>query len=184
MIKLRLGERRTLVRFAFAGVLILGGGVALGWRAGEPANPLAVPTAKDQWTLTAPKAEDVTKDLGALKSLHPWTGFVEQKPAARPQAAARPTWRLAGIVQRGNETIALITTAQGPAAKFEYRRVGDTLPDGSILVQITADSAKTQMPLASDSSSPSSSPSTAPSAAPSPDSSPEARTYRLFDKKH
>jgi hypothetical protein len=180
MIKLRLAERRTLLRFAIAGVLILGGGVALGWKAGETADPPAGSDAKEQWALAAPKKQDVTKDLDALKSLHPWSGFVEQaKPPPRPQAA-RPTWRLAGIVQRGAETLALITTAQGPAAKFEYRRVGDALPDGSILVQITADSAKTQMPSSSDSSSSSSAP---PSDSAS-DSSPEARTYRLFDKKH
>jgi hypothetical protein len=182
MIKLRLTEWRTLLRYAIAGAVIVGGGVALGWRAGETGDPLAGPAAKDQWALAAPKEEDVTKDLGALKSLHPWTGFVEQqKPAARPQPPARPTWRLAGIVQRGAETLVLISTAQGQTAKFEYRRVGDSLPDGSILVQITADSAMTRMPASPDSSSSTAAPS---SAAPSSDSSPEARTYRLFDKKH
>jgi hypothetical protein len=206
MIKLGLAERRNLLRFAVAGVLILGGGAALGWRAGQTADPVAGPTAKEQLALTAPKEENVTKDLGALTSLHPWSGFVEQQKPARPPPPARPTWRLAGIVQRGDETYALITTSQGPAAKFEYRRVGETLPDGSILVQITADSAKTQMSRPSDSSSSSaatssdssaaaspdsssppaaaSSDSSAPSAAAPPASPPDARTYRLFDKKH
>ncbi|HUZ74928.1 MAG TPA: hypothetical protein VMU87_18230 [Stellaceae bacterium] len=184
MTKLRFAERRTLLRLAVAAVLMIGSGIALGWRAGQTDVPPAAPIAKEKWSVKPPEREDPTRDLSVLTSLHPWTGFVE---ARREQAAAHkapPAWRLAGIVQRGEEKFALIAMGQYPKPIFEYRRVGDSLPDGSILVQITSDSAKTKMHSAP-------APSSARTFPPSPASPPsrsapppsEARTYRLFEKK-
>jgi hypothetical protein len=73
------------------------------------------------------------------------------------------SWQLAGVIERGGEQFALILVGQGAAARLEYRTVGDSLPDGSVLVQIDADSATSE--------------GRQPAAA-------ERRVYRLFEKAH
>ncbi len=183
MTRLRLAERRTLLRLAVAAMLLVGSGVALGWRAGQIDVPPAAAIAKEKWSVTPPRREDPAKDLAVLASLHPWSGPAQAK---RPENLRPPQWRLAGIIESGDEKYAII--AVGPAFKQRilYRRIGKSLPDGSILVQITADGAKTEShsaPASSSASRPTSPPSPASSSAPRGASPSEARTYRLFEKK-
>lgn len=176
MTKLRFAERRTLVRMLIAALVVAGGGMALGWNAGEMTPPPPGPIAHDPWSLDQPTQADVTKDVGVLATLHPWAGIVEaKKPQAPEQRRAPPSWRLAGVVQRGDEKLALIATGKPPRISFEYKRVGESLPDGSILVQITSDSAKTQK----------SSPSSAEAKSPSSETlASDSHTYQLFGKSH
>jgi len=174
--------QRTLVRIAGAAVVVFVVAVTLGWRAGETAVPPLPPLAKDNWSLPKVQAEDTVKDLAIMKGKHPWTGFLdmtkrltlERPNAAKPAPVVRKAppkpkvpWRLAGIIQRGEESFVLIATGQAAKTKLEYRHVGDSLPDGSILVQIMPDSAKTQSPSSDSSAS----------------DNPETSVYRLFDKK-
>ena len=184
MTRLRLAERRTLVRLAVAGVLLISAGAALGWKAGQTDEPPALPTAKEKWALAAPQGDDTTKDLAILNLRKPW-GSPDEARREQPTArTAPPQWRLAGIVVSGEEKLALISTGQYPRARFEYRRIGESLPDGSILVQITSDSAKTESRSApGPASSPAFPPSPRSPSSPPASSSPQTHTYRLFEKK-
>lgn len=179
MIRSALPPRRILIRLGAVVLVAAAGAAVLGWGAGvTPLPPLAA-IPKETWELREIKPEDTAKLVEVLAARHPWAGFIDssrrpdqRRTAARPQPKAPATpWRLAGIVQRGDESFALIATGQAAQTKIEYRRVGDSLPDGSILVQISPDSAKTQ---------PASPP---PSSDDTPPENPETRVYRLFDKK-
>jgi hypothetical protein len=183
--------RRTMIRLAGVAVVLIAGAVVLGWRAGETAVPPLPPLAKDAWSTVTASADDPVKDFQIMRGRHPWTGFldmtkrlqVNRGPAAAAAAAARRPapvkpkvpWRLAGIILRGDESFVLIATGQAAKTTLEYRRVGDSLPDGSILVQIMPDSAKTQP-------APSAAPPSENPEAPPPEK-PETIVYRLFDKK-
>jgi len=181
MIKPALPSRRVLLRLGAVALVLTAGSAALGWRAGE--TPLPPPSAipKESWELREIKPEDTTTLVGVLAARHPWAGFIDASKRPDLRRAARtppkrpppppPPWRLAGIVQRGDESFVLIATGQAAQTKIEYRRVGESLPDGSILVQILPDSAKTQPA------------SAAPDSDDSPPENPETRVYRLFDKK-
>jgi hypothetical protein len=123
----------------------------LGWQSGQILVPAGPPLAPTPWELPPRSTEDPTRDLAILTARRPWTNaFLE---AGAGPAQAEPTgaassraaaWRLAGIVQRLGENLALIAIGQPDAAKLEYRRVGDSLPDGSTLVQITSDNLVTK----------------------------------------
>jgi hypothetical protein len=176
--------RRIMVRLGAGALVAVAGAAGLGWSAGE--TPLPPPSAipKETWELREIKPEDTAKLVAVLAGRHPWAGFIDsarrpdqRRTARNPAPKPATPWRLAGIVQRGDESFALIATGQAAQTKIEYRRVGDSLPDGSILVQILPDSAKTQ-PAPSDSPS-----TTPPSTDDSPPENPETRVYRLFDKK-
>jgi hypothetical protein len=182
MIGLQSSMRRNLLRIAGVAVVLVAVAVGVGWRAGKTEVPPLPPLPKDSWSLPKADAEDTAKDLAVMKGKHPWTGFLDMtkrvtlnkrsatqtpaRTAPRP-APARPQvpWRLAGVIQRGDESLVLIATGKEPKTILEYKKVGDSLPDGSILVQIMSDSAKTQAP-ASESST-----------------SEDPKIYRLFDKK-
>ena len=180
MIKPALPSRRVLIRLGVVALVLTAGSAALGWKAGE--TPLPPPSAipKESWELREIKPEDTATLVAVLAARHPWGGFIDasKRPEVRrnvrtpPKRPPPPTpWRLAGIVQRGDESFVLIATGQAAQTKIEYRRVGDSLPDGSIIVQILTDSAKTQAA------------SAAPDSDDSPPENPETRVYRLFDKK-
>jgi hypothetical protein len=123
----------------------------LGWQAGQISVPAGPPPAATPWVLPPRPTEDPARDLAILTARGPWTNAFllarsagigsEQPEAARASNSKPPVWRLAGIVQRPGENFALIVIGQPDAAKLEYRRVGDSLPDGSTLVQITSDNA-------------------------------------------
>jgi hypothetical protein len=131
----------------------------LGWQAGQISVSAGAPPAPTPWELPSRPTEDTARDLAILNARHPWTnpllaaGAGAGLPGAAGGAGAagagasnpKPAvWRLAGIVQRPGEDFALIVVGEPGAAKLEYRRVGDSLPDGSTLVQITADNAVTK----------------------------------------
>jgi hypothetical protein len=96
--------------------------------------------------LQRPASSDTAGDLAVLRSRKPWgggTAFVDPEIAPAPMQNAEP-WRLAGVIERDREALALILIGSGPTARLEYRAVGDRLPDGSVFVRIDADSATSQ----------------------------------------
>lgn len=123
----------------------------LGWQAGQISVPARPPSPPTPWELPAQPAADPTKDLAILTARRPWTNAFLAAGANAAQGAAAGAsgspaveWRLAGIVERPGENLALIVIGQAGAAQLEYRRIGDALPDGSTLVQITPDTAVTK----------------------------------------
>ncbi len=116
--------------------------VALGWRTGEA--PLDTPkaAAPAPWSLPQMVHPDPGPDMALLTARHPW-GNAAFRDIDSPRPPAAP-WHLAGIVERGNERYALVLLGQGPAARLEYRAVGKSLPDGSVLVRIEPDSATSE----------------------------------------
>jgi hypothetical protein len=100
-----------------------------------------------------------------LSARHPWGGGAafQSIDSPRPLPPATRPWRLVGVVERGEERLALVLVGQGPEVKLEYRAVGDSLPDGSVLVQIGTDSATSEG---------------------GQSATPERRVHRLFDKAH
>jgi hypothetical protein len=159
-------SRQRLVQLCAAFAALMAGAIVLGWRTGEaPANTTA-PAAPADWALPQVNPPDPARDATILTARHPWGGGAAFRDIdAGPRAPSAPAvpWRLAGIVVRGDERLALVMTGQGAGTKLEYRATGDRLPDGSVLVQIGADSATSQNgepPVA------------------------ERRVYRLFEKTH
>lgn len=138
--------------------------VFLGWNAGDTPIPPAVRVAPAPWSLPQAEVPESAKDLAIVTSGHPWNrGSASADAGASPApAAAAPTWRLAGIIQRNDQRFALIASGPDAAAKLDYLGIGDALPDGSVLVDIMQDSAAVEG-------------GKAPAAG--------RRVYRLFDKK-
>jgi hypothetical protein len=124
----------------------------LGWQAGYTVVDPGPPLARTRWSLPGQVAEDPARDLAILTARRPWSdgfaGQAETGPDGQRGAAAGSAqalqWRLAGVVERPDGNFVLIATGPPNAVKFEYRAVGDTLPDGSTLVEITSESATIQ----------------------------------------
>ena len=135
--------RTSLIRLAIPAALIFACAVVLGWNAGDTIVPMAAAPAPIRWSLPQPKADDAARDMAALTTAKPWhRDFPGLRPAApTPGQAAAADWRLAGIVDRDEERYALVLSGAGAAAKIAYLQVGDTLPDGSVIVALTRDSA-------------------------------------------
>jgi len=144
----------TWIRLAVLSVIAVVVSVFLGWQAGQTPVPPGVPLAPTPWTLSSRPAEDPARDLGILTARLPWTNAFLAASSAGAGAKAPGTagaasdpksvaWRLAGIGRRPDEDFVVIAIGQPDATKFEYRHVGDALPDGSTLVQITSDNAVT-----------------------------------------
>jgi hypothetical protein len=150
----RLVQLGLLTAVAFAGALVLG------WRAGEMPQSGPAGEAPMDWSLPPAGARDIEHDLSVLTARRPWGGGDAFADIENPAPVSAP-WRLVGVVQRANQRFALILIGSGPGAKLEYRAVGDSLPDGNVLVQIGDDSATS----GNDKSSPAS-----------------QRVHRLFEK--
>lgn len=140
----------TWIRLAVLGSFAVAVAAFLGWQAGQIPVPATPPPAPTPWALPPQASEDLAKDLAILAKRRPWSNpFAAAGAAAgagQPGAGPAPSaeaagWRLAGLVERPGENFALILTGQPGAAKLEDRRVGDLLPDGSTLVQVTPDRA-------------------------------------------
>jgi hypothetical protein len=147
-------DRVTLYRigagFGFAVLIAL----FLGWGSGYTPPPPLTRAAPEQWKLNPPAPPDAAKDLATLKARHPWSadlpgaaagGAGGTGGAGGPGAPADPqaVWRLAGVIERGDERFALIAIGVEPSVTLEYKKIGDALPDGTVLVQITPNSATT-----------------------------------------
>jgi hypothetical protein len=177
-------DRVTLYRigaaFGFAVLMAL----FLGWGSGYTPPPPLTRAAPEQWKLNPPAPPDAAKDLAALKARHPWSADMPGAASAAggaggadgPGAPADPkaVWRLAGVIERGDERFALIAIGVEPSVTLEYKKIGDALPDGSVLVQITPNSATTGPSKAA--------PKDAPNSIDAPDASGQ-HIYRLFGSK-
>jgi hypothetical protein len=138
--------------------------VVLGWYAGDTPVPPAARPAPVPWSLPQPEVRDSAKDLAIVTAGRPWnrgTGAAAAGATPTPAAPAA-SWRVAGIVLRNDQRFALIANGLDATAKLDYLSVGDALPDGSVLVEITPDSAAVEG---------------------GKTSAAGRRIYRLFDKK-
>ena len=139
-----LPSRRRLIQLGAGFAVLLAGAVSLGWRAGEAPSSNAAAPATAPWALPQVRTQDPARDVATLTARRPWggdTAFRDTESAPPAYSPDAVPWQLAGIIERGGERFALILVGPGPAAKLEYRTIGDSLPDGSVLVQIGADSA-------------------------------------------
>lgn len=127
-----------LVRAGAATGALFACAVLLGWHAGHVVVAPGAAVEPEAWQLPQIKKSDPEKDLAALAARKPWSTSAAPTPS---KAAAATNWRFAGVVQRGDERYALVVSGTDAAAKVSYLRTGETLPDGSVLVEITADSA-------------------------------------------
>lgn len=112
--------------------------LAFGWQMGQETQQSALAPAAEAWSLPQPQETAPGQDMAEITTKRPWAaeGRAAGMGAIRPDAGSGATgWRLAGTVQRGDQQFALI--ARGTA--LEYKRVGDSLPDGSIILQINQD---------------------------------------------
>jgi hypothetical protein len=138
-------------RFVVLSVIAVAIATFLGWQSGYTIAETGAPLAPTRWSLPTPISEEPDKDLATLTGRRPWSGALPgttqgETGANRPAtgsagSAAALTWRLAGLVERADGNFVLIATGPANAAKFEYRGLGDKLPDGSTLVEITVDHA-------------------------------------------
>jgi hypothetical protein len=140
--------RGSLIRLGIPAGFIIACAVILGWSDGDIIVPPQRPPPPIRWSLPRPRTEDTTKNLAAVLAGRPWnrgslTGAGAQT-APTQAAAAPPSWRLAGVAKRSGESFALIASGATPTAKIDYLRIGDRLPDSSIIVALTADSVTTK----------------------------------------
>jgi hypothetical protein len=155
--------RARRVQFGAAFAALLAAAIILGWHAGAPPTAIAAAEAPAPWALPLVTPRDPAADAVILRARHPWGGrdaFRDPEVPPPPPPAATP-WQLAGVIERGDQRLAFVLVGKGAAAKLEYRAVGDSLPDGSVLVQIDADSATSEG---------------------GKSAAAERRVYRLFDK--
>ena len=139
-----------LARLAIPAAVIFVCAAALGWNAGDTEVPKTAPAPPIRWSLPQPVAADPAKDLVVIAGERPWKGEYAVTgsglpgggtASAGPAPPAPPIWRLAGIVERGADSFALIVSGSGPERQVAYLRIGDALPDGSRLVALSRDSA-------------------------------------------
>ncbi|MBV8121837.1 MAG: hypothetical protein JO081_18075 [Alphaproteobacteria bacterium] len=140
-------SHRSLARLGIPAGLIFACAVILGWSAGDVIVPPPSSRPPSAWALPRPRTEDPARDFAAVMAGRPWNrgsplGGGSQSRA--PAVAAPASWRLAGIAQRGGEGFALIASGAAPSAKIDYARVGDRLPDSSVIVALTSDSITTK----------------------------------------
>jgi hypothetical protein len=125
--------------------IVFAGAVLLGWNAGDVAVPPPAPLPPIRWSLPRPRVAETAKDFAVVTAGRPWNRHSPLASGTRPgqgrPGAAAPSWRLAGIVERGGAGFALIASGAGATAKLDYLRIGDRLPDGSVLLALGRDSA-------------------------------------------
>jgi hypothetical protein len=139
--------RGSLMRLGIPAGFILACAVVLGWSAGDiivPQPPLPPPT---RWSLPRLRPADPARDLAVITAGRPWNRSDATGAGTQPQTPAIPTppsWRLAGIAKRSTKSVALIAKGSAPTAQIDYLRVGDRLPDSSVIVALSPDSITTK----------------------------------------
>lgn len=116
-------------------VLLLVLGVAAGWiwkALPEPRVPGSAAIKAEQWELPAEAEADLKKSADAITGRNLW-GTVA---AAKEVSLNDPEWRFAGVFRNGEEYYVLISIDKKPA---EIRKIGDTLPGGSKILEISED---------------------------------------------
>ena len=84
----------------------------------------------EAWSLPKIAQPDIKKDLDSIKTRNLW-GIVSEVSTPKP-----PEWRILGVARTGPERFVLLALEGKPA---ETLKVGDTLPDGTKIVQIDND---------------------------------------------
>jgi hypothetical protein len=135
---------RRLMQLSIACSALLVVAILAGWHAGDAPADEAARLAPAAWTLPSPNVRDPEQDVATINSRQPWGGRAAFRDPELAPPPGNAVWRLAGIVERGGERLVLIMVGPGAGAMLEYRSVGESLPDGSVLVRIDPDSATSQ----------------------------------------
>jgi hypothetical protein len=139
--------RGSLMRVGIPAGFIFACAVVLGWNAGDIMVPQPPPLPPTRWSLPRLRPEDPARDLAIVIAGRPWKRGNAAGTGAQPQMPVNPTppsWRLAGIAKRSTESVALIAKGSAPTAPVDYLRIGDRLPDNSVIIALTPDSITTK----------------------------------------
>jgi hypothetical protein len=138
MIKLRPEDfRRTEVQAGAAAGAALLVALVMGWLNGR-AHPATLHAQdEEQWSIPQVRESSAARDQAVLSSRKLWNGYYATGSSQGGGQSAPAKWRFAGTVVRGQERFALIAGESG--GKLQYLKIGDKLPDGSSLVDISPD---------------------------------------------
>jgi hypothetical protein len=142
-----LVTRGSLMRVGIPAGFIFACAVVLGWNAGDIIVPQPPPLPPTRWSLPRLRPADPARDLAVITAGRPWNRSDAAGTGAQPQMPVIPTllsWRLAGIAKRSTESVALVAKGSAPTAQIDYLRVGDRLPDSSVIVALSPDSITTE----------------------------------------
>jgi hypothetical protein len=131
--------------FLIAGLLISAVAAGLGWHSGSAiASAAEGTTPPTSWNLPQEHASNTNQEAELLRTRRPWGGGASFRDIdSGPPPSTNQPWTLVGTIVRNDERFALIRTGPGPSDKFDYRSVGDSLPDGSSIEAIEIDTVTT-----------------------------------------
>lgn len=95
----------------------------------EPEPPRSAPARAEAWSLPQLPEHDSKKSIESIAARNIW-GVVDEK------AAKAPEWNVLGIVRSGADRFVLLAYEGKPV---ETLKVGDALPDGSVIARIETD---------------------------------------------
>ncbi|MBI1778289.1 MAG: hypothetical protein HYR63_23370 [Proteobacteria bacterium] len=132
-------------RVALLGSLLVAAAALFGWFDAEvmPEASVAI-RAPSNFALASPPPSTLANDLSILAQRQPW-GASKQEPA-QGQAASKAqdpvgAWRIGGILKLGVESFVILIIQPQPNTPhfLRYLSVGNTLPDGRTIEEITGD---------------------------------------------
>jgi len=138
---------------ALVAVGLLAGGMGLGWMmAGDGKVGTSLVAPGEAWREPRVYPGDPAAALLSLAQHPLWQPPPKPPAVATAQADPPPSWRLSGILSDDDgslRAIILLTSGGRSPAQVQYRRVGDLLPDGSRIIEvsntaITVESGDTQ----------------------------------------
>lgn len=134
---MRFTQRRMLL----GAMVIALAGFGAGWFGADArvdVKPLVVPA--EPWREPSVPTADPTVVSARLRMRSPFGAEATPAPAAA-ESPREPavSWRLSGIVadEHASAAVILITEQGQPGARAQYRYVGEELPDGSRIVEIS-----------------------------------------------
>jgi hypothetical protein len=129
---------------------LLVAGLVIGWLTAEDTpdtSKLAAP--KENWQEPGLAQADAAKSVASLAQRPLWGDSGPKAGAAATDKPKSADWRLSGIVTKSGPPMAVILQGEPgkPSSHVQFGKIGDALPDGSHIVEIT----KTTMTVAGDS---------------------------------
>lgn len=121
----------------------------------DPTSATPTPTSSVKATQAASAKPDDVKPAGwtasstDLKLL--WEINASADWAVSPTPLSPPNWRVVGVVQRGNQSQAIVQVDNDPTPRFF--KLGDTLPGGAKLTSVAPDLIKVTIPQSEQASS-------------------------------
>jgi hypothetical protein len=129
-------------RLLSGAAIILALGLVAGWSMSDDAPDASkVVAPAERWQEPALRQDDVAKAVASLARHSLW-GDAGPAAGSKDAKAASADWRLSGIVDDSGPPVAVIMVSPvgKAAARIQYSKNGDELPDGSHIVDITKSS--------------------------------------------